>query len=119
MDSTAFPSTVAPMMASGGSPNRRFGALATASAPPQRVKNGQPSAVEAHALALALADFIGRIRTAPGTNQEQLAAGALAMRRGFLAVIGSAAKPPQLAGGAPMQSQAAPAGPLGQASAAG
>ncbi len=90
MNSTAFPSVVSPAMSSEGSPPRRFGALASASAPPPRVKNGQPSAVEAHALALALADFITRIRTAPGTNQQQLEAGALAMRRGFLAVIGSA-----------------------------
>jgi len=116
MNSTAFPSTVSPNMASGGSPGRRFGALATASAPPPRVRNGQPSAIEAHALALALADFISRLRTAPGTNQQQLEAGALSMRRGFLAVIGSAARPPQPVAGIPAQGQS---GPLSQAGAAG
>lgn len=107
MNSTAFPSVVSPAMSSGGSPKRQFGALASGSAPPPRTQNGQPSAVEAHALALALADFIGRIRTAPGTNQKQLADGELYLRIGFMAIIGSAQRPAQ-----PAQIQP---GPLAQA----
>lgn len=110
MNSTGFQSVVSPTMSGGGSSTPRQGALGRAAAPAPAIppKNGQPTAEEAKQIALTLAHFIQRTRSAPGTNQQMLEMGALAMRRGFVAILRSAtgggggggAQPPPGPGGA-------------------